>query len=246
MKFAAVLFSSMLFTFSQAFADEGFVRFWRGVPLERFSTDEFKDGLNRIFVPDTWRLAETSAKLRSYQPVLLPQSFISTPHLPLEVALVHYASESDYRAYRATPAGEAYSNLHWDYFAKEQSKSVVAEKFEGKIEFEHAYQLAGLPTNAQNVVPTFRASLRAAGQSDEAYLQSVGSHVLSVKNQQPTSYFILASQDYVLEYIGWSSLEDRERAPRPDASWADVVMDSSLNKSGELEYESGLFFAKQQ
>ena len=155
-------------------SEASFLRFWRGFPKGELSLQQFNSALNDIFLPATAALAKTTANLISYQPLLLPEYLLETEKLPVELALVEYASEAEYRSYRETEEGQAYSNLHWNYFEKSTSKSTVPTAFAGVLESEKAYLLGGnihwtsgptffylLPNN-QTVLKEF-ASLSKAG-----------------------------------------------------------------------------------
>lgn len=135
-----IIFAAQMLVFVPA-SQASFLRFWRGFPKDATALEQFKNDLNVIFLPATGALARTSANLISYHPLLLPQYLIESEKLPVEMALVEYASEAEYRAYRETAEGQAYSNLHWDYFEKATSKSTVPSEFTGALENEKAYLL---------------------------------------------------------------------------------------------------------
>ncbi len=145
-----VLFQMLFFATT---ANATFLRFWRGFPKSEVSVEQFEDGLNQIFLPATAALAKTPAHLISYQPLLMPTELLQNENFPIELALVEYASEAEYRAYRDTVQGQAYSNLHWDYFDKSASKSTVPISFQGTLENDKAY-LIGTDID-WNAGPTF-------------------------------------------------------------------------------------------
>ena len=113
-----------------------FNRFWVGYKKENLSTSEFLSGLNHRLFPDTI-LVNGGRGLTAYQPFIT----LVVPGLPAEIALVMYESEEKYKAIRSTPEGEAYGNLHWDFFQKETSKSTVAIPFTGTLAVGGAYQV---------------------------------------------------------------------------------------------------------
>ena len=112
-------------------------RFWRGTKLAELSDDDFVNGLNQTFIPETIQTGATKG-LFAYQPVLVQ----GNAHLlPDEVALVSYRDEASYDAIRSTQEGQDYSALHWKYFDKSKSMSLVPEHYSGVLVFEHAYDL---------------------------------------------------------------------------------------------------------
>ncbi len=202
-------------------AEASFFRFWRGSRIPGLSSTQFQMGLNQSLLPATGRLAGTEARLRSYQPVLLPPESISAG-FPDEVALVEYESEASYKAFRSTAAGQAYGDLHWNFFDKDHSGSLVPEQYRGVIEFEHAYDAVGTEVNWYHGIATFRVFQRSAGFSDEEFKSSIRSHIEHLLDHQVKGLLLLATQQYVMEYALWENTENQELA---DAT-------TTLNRNG--------------
>jgi hypothetical protein len=118
-------------------AEASFNRFWIGHKLDTISTEQFLDGLNKRLLPDLIKLAAGKG-LVSYSPYV---STMNTKDLPAEIALITYESEDIYKKVRGTPEGDAYSNLHWELFNKEISKSTVPVQFQNELVEGNAYEL---------------------------------------------------------------------------------------------------------
>ncbi len=192
MKFLLFILAFQALTFIPK-SEASFLRFWRGFPKSELSLDQFNADLNDIFLPATAALAKTPAHLISYQPLLLPVDLILTEKLPVELALVEYASEAEYRSYRDTQEGQAYSNLHWDYFEKSTSRSTVPTQFTGVLESDKAY-LIGNQIN-WNSGPSFFYLFRNDASTMEKIAQAL---LLSEKNG--FKGVVLVAPTYVMMY----------------------------------------------
>lgn len=131
------LLTAIALSLSIAHAEASFNRFWIGYKLDTISEQKFMDGLNKKLLPDLIKLAAGKG-LNSYTPYVTPKN---RGDLPDEIALITYDSEEIYRSLRSTAPGIAYTDLHWDLFKKDVSKSTVPVQFEGILETDKAYEL---------------------------------------------------------------------------------------------------------
>lgn len=129
--------ASLVFALTLSSAEASFNRFWIGYKLDSISEEAFLEKLNSSLVPDLIKLAGKN-ELSSYAPYVTPKDRGDLPH---EIALITYKSEEGYRKIRSTPPGVAYSDLHWELFKKETSKSTVPVQFEGVLNTGEAYEL---------------------------------------------------------------------------------------------------------
>lgn len=118
-------------------AHASFNRFWIGYKLDNITNEKFMDNLNNRLLPDLIKLAAGKG-LNSYSPYVTPKNH---GNLPDEIALITYDSEEIYRSLRSTAPGVAYSDLHWELFKKDISKSTVPVQFDGILENDKAYEL---------------------------------------------------------------------------------------------------------
>lgn len=129
--------TAIAFTLSISGAEASFNRFWIGYKLETISEQKFMEDLNKKLLPDLIKLAAGKG-LNSYTPYVTPKN---SGDLPDEIALITYDSEDIYRSLRSTAPGIAYTDLHWELFKKDVSKSTVPVQFEGVLENDKAYEL---------------------------------------------------------------------------------------------------------
>lgn len=118
-------------------AHASFNRFWIGYKLDNITEQKFMENLNNRLLPDLIKLAAGKG-LNSYSPYVTPKNH---GDLPDEIALITYDSEEIYRSLRSTAPGVAYSDLHWELFKKDTSKSTVPVQFDGTLENDKAYEL---------------------------------------------------------------------------------------------------------
>lgn len=131
------IFTALAFALVLGKAEASFNRFWIGYKLDSISEESFLAKLNSSLVPDLIKLAGRN-ELSSYSPYVTPKNRGDLPH---EIALITYKSEEGYRKIRSTPPGIAYSDLHWELFKKDVSKSTVPVQFDGILETGEAYEL---------------------------------------------------------------------------------------------------------
>lgn len=197
-------------------AHANYFRLWRGEPKKEISYAQFQDGLNSIFVPATENLKHSIARLKSYHPFLLNEAMSKSEEIPTEIALVEYESENSYKSFRTSPEGVRYGNLHWDYFNKEKSKSLVPVAFIGQeIEFESAYSFTRSSTLSFASAYTFIQIIkRTESFSDYEWKECIRGHLDFISYQNVVSVIFLATKDYYVEYTLWNSVNDKEESDR--------------------------------
>lgn len=136
MKKKSILLTALMLTLTVQ-AQASFNRFWIGYKLDNISEQKFMNDLNQRLLPDLIKLAAGKG-LNSYSPYVTPKNH---GDLPDEIALITYDSEEVYRSIRSTVPGTAYSDLHWELFKKDVSKSTVPVQFDGILENDKAYEL---------------------------------------------------------------------------------------------------------
>lgn len=196
-------------------AQAGYFRFWRGEKLESIDHTVFKNRLNENLLPATGALFQQNSGLVAYQPYMFTSAHDIHYGLPSEVALLEYTDEATYAAYRATDAGKAYGDLHWNLFEKTKSGSLVPEAYLGMIQTNHAYAITA-PNQSlwENGITDVRVYFRDSRFNEADYLKSIQTHIAFTSGFSPLAYFVLVDTNYVLEYVLWSNLESRTAAER--------------------------------
>lgn len=196
-----IMVLSALFMSSAALS-KNYYRFWRGNIANGMTENDFKQGLNKIFIPETVKQG-LGHGLVSYLPVLIHRT--NTKKIfPDEIALVAYESEEVYRNIRMMPNGTIYERLHWDYFEKSKSKSLVPEIYQDRVDVEKAYDLLGSNTNWQNGKVQFLVRKWKVDFNDEVkkeikdYFKMIKS---KAKNIGIKSHLVLISKIGMYEYI---------------------------------------------
>lgn len=140
-----LIFVTVALLLSQSFAHAApYYRFWRGWKLDTLSDSGFQMGLNSSLIPATIQVGAGKG-LIGYLPFL--PTISKNKFVPDELALVIYSDEASYRQIRSTKAGQAYADLHWQFFDQSKgSKSLVPEPYIGNIENEKSYDI--LQSNA--------------------------------------------------------------------------------------------------
>lgn len=218
-----------------------YFRFWRGEIKKGLTYSEFQKGLNTLFVPATGALAQSPAQLISYQPVLLSQVLFQRYALPAEIALVEYASEKTYLNFRSTSEGQHYGQIHWDYFDRQKSASLVPQKYDQSLEFNKAYW-HGLKDDF-SVAANFsfiKIYMREKPISGSRWLDGITQHVERVSAQKPEALIFLVNEDYVLEYSLWATGADRFD-PHFEAV-SQLILNSQLFDGRTLQPDSGIKF----
>ena len=169
----------VLFTTPQANAEDAFAsdsvaapyyRFWRGWKKPELDYRPFAADLSSIFVPSTVKNG-AGLGLIAYLPALPPQE--KPAGVPDEIALVVYRDLKSYQAIGATPAGQAYTASHWNYFDRSKSASTVPGPYAGTIALDQAYDLAPHFVDWQQGSSSIAVYLRGTGLEDADYLKAV-------------------------------------------------------------------------
>lgn len=184
------------------------VRFWRGYQLETLAHDQFLDGLNRKFIPWTASLGTERTGMVGYLPAVSRQH--GGDRVPEEFALVVYSSEAKYREFRATPAGQAYSEGHWEYFDKTLSHSAVAEPFQRQVAAGKAYALTGYSGRWDVGYARFTLFRRANSGNDAeivAWLSQQNVEGVDEEGRGHLGRIVLVEANFIAAYDLWSSRE---------------------------------------
>jgi hypothetical protein len=181
-------------------------RFWRGTKLSKLSAEDFQNGLNEIFIAKTIQMGGGKG-LIAYEPAL---TLGTAPGLPDEIALVSYEDEATYNRLRATPAGQAYGALHWQYFDKTQSSSLVPAAYTGAVALEHAYDLYPSFTEWKAGNTRLLIQFRNDGEADATYLARVKADLDQALSNDAKDAIqgvvCLVTQKYWIEYVSSKTL----------------------------------------
>lgn len=172
-----------------------YYRFWRGTIKPDLANDVFINSLNCKFIPQTVNVGVKHG-LISYLPLIKKfecgqKCFSVTIN---EFALVVYKNEKTYLDYIKTQEGIDYQNLHFDYFDKAKSKSLVPQKLI-KIEDD----LLRDDDRAFEII-----SSESKWQSGNAYFyvtEKSKSLLEKIKKLKAKSYIILIDGGFVYHYI---------------------------------------------
>jgi len=191
-----------------------FNRFWRGYQRLDLSSEQFVAKVNEKIIPATRDLFQKPSGLLAYQPVISNMQAVSGSTLVAnEFALLEYESEDIYRQFRATPEGIAYTDLHWEMFDKEQSKSAVVEPYIGNLELTHAYNLLGRDVNWKEAKSYFSIHLRNSKVSQAEFLASVKVYFDETQATAPDwglqTAVILVMEDHIVVYEAWKNSTSR-------------------------------------
>lgn len=200
----------MMMSMSMASAEASFFRFWRGSVKPGMEYTDFQQGLNTLFVPATAALKHTPAELKSYHPFLFSPESMALG-FPSEIALVEYDTEDKYLAFRATEEGKKYGDMHWDYFDKANSKSLVPVPYINQpLEFEKAYAVFNSSSQTFSERSIFlKVIKRTSLTPDQEWKDQVAKHIQYLNQQRVVSQVVLLTSDYYMEYTKWESLEDK-------------------------------------
>lgn len=222
-------------------AEAKYLRFWRGHIKTAMDYSQFQKGLSELFIPLTANLANTPAKLTSYQPVLFSEAIYKTYKLPAEIALVEYQSEQTYQAFRSTPAGQDYSRKHWDYFEQSESKSAVAIEYAGEIEFEKSYYIARDENfKVQKLNSFIKVYVKEPNISKEFWVESIKAHLARLQNKNSEALIFLATPSYLMEYSLWEKPQDVFDPLFEETSA--LIFNHELQEGLELKPDAGLKF----
>jgi Na+-transporting NADH:ubiquinone oxidoreductase subunit NqrA len=169
-----------------------FNRFWVGHKKKDVATSTFLNGLNKTFFKDTVNVGKGRG-LISYQPYITQMK----SNIPDELALVVYESEEKYKAIRSTPEGQKYSDLHWDFFEKETSKSTVTKPFTGELSEGSAYELNPAYNGWQSAITTVVIYSRSSDTDLVGLAKSFG----ELKNDSSIeNSLLLITKEWIIEY----------------------------------------------
>lgn len=231
----------IVFILGVQLAEAKYLRFWRGHIRSGMDYSQFQKGLSEIFVPLTASLANTTAKLTSYQPVLFSEAVYKTYQLPAEIALVEYQSEQTYQAFRSTSVGQDYSRKHWDYFQQSESKSAVASEYVGEIEFEKAYYVArDNKFKVQKLNSFIKIYVKESNVSNERWVESIKFHIARLQNKNSEALIFLATANYLMEYSLWEKPQDIFDPEFEQTS--SLIFNHELQEGLELKPDAGLKF----
>ncbi len=180
-------------------ADPLYYRFWQGYKVDNYTYQEFRDGLAGEFMPATVDVGKGKG-LVSYLPALPYEHTCinNTTCLPDEIALVVYASKEKYDELIKTPEWKKYSQLHWKYFSKNGSHTLVPIIFDQNLQNETAYDILQSPDIWQNYFAVYCVSKKIAMPTE--YLRFMQS---ADRPQNLLSYIVLIEDNYVIEYQLW-------------------------------------------
>ncbi|MBM3275154.1 MAG: hypothetical protein FJZ00_08365 [Candidatus Sericytochromatia bacterium] len=200
------------------------IRFFRGFRKADLSPGQYIADLQNRFIPAA---PATHAKngLVAYLPAVPPAA--KPAFIPDELALIMYENDAVYQAARSTPEGKAYSDLHWDVFDKERSKSGSAAPFTGTIQADQPYDVLGRPTDWQSGTATLFVGARNADVTPDAFLAAISARVARTKahgeKADLAGYLVVAAADYVAEYKNWTSARAAARARTQPGGASDVL-----------------------
>lgn len=174
-------------------------RFWRGTKRADLNWNQFEAGLNQVFIPATVKTGAEKGMI-GYQPVLLE----GEQGLPDEVALVSYADQQAYDALYSTDPGKDYQNLHWNYFDRATSHSIIPQAFNGAVDLEQAYDLHPEYRDWMKNTTTVLVYFKQSGEAQADYIKRAQSHLLDAVSSDGQigilDRVILVSETYWIEY----------------------------------------------
>ena len=192
------------------------IRVFRGVKRADVAYGSFVADLSKRFIPAA---PQTHAKngLVAYLPALPPQP--KPAGIADEFAIVVYESADVYAQAKATPEGQAYSDLHWELFDKAASKSTSAvnlESTENAIKADIAYDLMQKATDWQTGQATFSIGTRLKTVAAGEFLGRLTQHVQHVRTAFGPlgldGYVVVATPDQEVAFMHWSSEQAAEQA----------------------------------
>ncbi|MGE0616962.1 MAG: hypothetical protein AB7P04_15125 [Bacteriovoracia bacterium] len=222
-----------------------FFRVWQGFKKPELTQPQFREAVGPFM----------QSTLDTYLGKGLNNYFVAMPPLnkpafvPDEFALVGMTTEAAYREVRATPAGQAYGEKHWELFDKNTSKSAPFLVFDAKtmptLAHNTAYDIIGDAIDWTAGHTTFFLGLRKPDVKPEAFLRELASHVAFVaRTLKPLGlkgYIIIAHENYEIAYLHWESKEKADTAfatqpGRDVAADAGKILESLMFQAAE-KYE---------
>jgi hypothetical protein len=196
----------------------GYYRLWQGFQKTGVSNDGLLEALPS-FMKETVELYGNASALNQYFVLMPPKA--KPASIPEELALVALTSETDYRAIRATPEGTRYSDRHWDLFEKATSKSskrVVDFEREKPtaLEAELGHSMLSPSLDWSEGASYAFIGTRKPGFTQAQFLARLKAHVeLATSRMRPRGlrgYLVIATPEYEIAYLNWTSAEDHDRA----------------------------------
>lgn len=218
----------------QAVETAGYFRIWQGFSKPTLTSEQFLNELPS-FMRETVELYRERA-LNNYIVVIPPAN--KPAFIPDELALVALNSKENYDAIRSTPAGQAYSNRHWDVFNKDNSKSaaMINYKLQKPASLTHntAYDMLGNEINWARGYNTVFIGIKKQGLSSAEFLQHLQKHIEQARSvMEPKGllgYIVIANDQYEVAYLNWDSKDAHDLAAQSsggEAVFADAqkIMD---------------------
>ncbi len=195
----------------RAAAQATFYRVWQGFQKPGLAPHSLEKGLPS-FMKETVDLYGSAGILNQYLVVMPPKGKFA--NIPDELALVALASEDEYKAVRQTPAGQKYSDRHWDLFSKETASS--AKKFvnyevekPAKLESGTAYSMFNPKFDWSEGYTLAFVGARKPSLSKDAFLDRLKNHIEMARDVMGPrglqGYIVFAHDDYEVAYLNWNS-----------------------------------------
>ena len=197
---------------SCASGQAGYYRVWQGFQKPDMTTEAFQQRL-------PWFMNETrsiyTGVLNNYIVAIPPA--VKPTFIPDEFALVVLESEQDYQNVRATDAGKAYGQAHWQVFNQENSKSAAyTSQIPDRLQHNQAYDVMGTPIDWNSGTTTFFIGLKKDSITADAYMTWLSRHIKEVaeglKPYGLKGYVIIANDQYEVAFMNWESTEARNAA----------------------------------
>jgi hypothetical protein len=208
----------LLVTLLGAQAQEAsYFRAWQGFKNPNVSQSQFEASLPS-FMKMTVDLYGGAQILSQYIVVIPPAEKPS--FIPDELALVALSTETDYRAIRQTPAGQAYGEAHWKLFNKENSKSadpITDLTAKPQILKHHqSYDVIGTPIDWSKGYNIVFIGIRKANLSPTQFLRRLTRHVYLTKRALTPKglkgFLVIANENYEVAYLNWESQKAHDLA----------------------------------
>lgn len=220
-----------------------YYRVFRGVKRGDVSSGDFLQALGMRFIPAAPQ-AHAGNGLVAYLPAVTRVDGSS----PDEFAIVVYRSEEAYVKARATPEGKAYSDLHWDLFDRERTRSGKAVPWAGEGNPDQPYDVLNRPVDWQKGYSTFFFGRRKPEVSPEAFVRWLPTHVNRVASAFDSGgdsglrgYVLVFTPDWEIAYQNWDSEQAMKDAFQREAGRA-IVEDASPRMASE-QFSAAVPFA---
>ena len=194
-----------------------YFRVWQGFKKDSINYEQFNEGLPRL-MQETIDLYNIDY-LNNYMVIIPPAN--KPDFIPDELALVGLSSKADYDFVKSTERGQAYMNMHGDYFQRGASKSargVVNYKTEQPLELKNelAYDMIGKPIDWSVGYNRIIIGVKKPTLSQSEYKIELKKHIeLAQKKMEPLGlkgYIVIANDQYEVAFLSWESKSAFERA----------------------------------